>query len=364
VNLIIENHNIKPNIIDNMNNLACPVCGQPSDSKIEGKCKDCFLESIILASIPLVVHTVVCPLCGAFKKSGSWVESNDEIEEIINNTIKKELKILPDSDDVQVSIEFTHTNPSIYQANIKVTGNIKGLKAHAELNSEIRVIKETCDACSRLSGGYYESIIQIRAEGRFPDEDEVEKVLGLVYEVVERQKQKGDRLSFISKEEKLHEGTDVYIGSNGTARQICRLAGERFGCKFSESPTLSGKKNGKDIYRITYSLRLPRLMPGDIINIDGKTVLVRHSGKRTSGLYLDSGLEFADNTDRLKDSKKISSLKDAVPVVLLSIEHETVQVMHPKTFRPVTLKKPAYLSVKGGEEIKAVIIGDDIFILP
>ena len=360
----IENHNIKPNIIDNMNYPACPVCGQPSDFQIEGKCKDCFLQSIILASIPHVVHTVICPMCGAFKKSGSWVESNDEIEEIINNTINKELKILPGSEDIQVSIEFTNTNPSIYQAQIKVTGNIKGVKAHAELNSEIRLIKQTCDTCSRLSGGYYESIIQIRAEGRFPDEDEVEKVLELVYEVVERQKQKGDRLAFISKEEKLHEGTDVYIGSNSTARQICRIAGERFGCKYSESPTLSGKKDGKDIYRITYSLRLPKLMPGDIINIDGKTVLVRHSGKRTSGLYLESGLEFADNTDRLKDSRKIGTIKDAEPVVLLSTDDDTVQVMHPRTFRPLTLKRPAYLMVKGGEEIKAVIVGNDIFILP
>lgn len=362
--LIIESHNIKPSIIDNMNELACPVCGQLSDYKIEGKCKDCFLQSIILASIPRVVHTTICPMCGAFKKSGSWVESNDEIEEIINNTINKELKFLPDSEDIQVSIEFADINPLLYQAHIKVDGNIKGVKAHTELNSEIRVIKETCDACSRLSGGYYESIIQIRAEGRFPDEDEVEKVLELVYEVVERQKLKGDRLSFISKEEQLHEGTDVYIGSNSTAKQICRMAGERFGCKYSESPTLSGKKDGKDLYRITYSLRLPRLMPGDIINIDGKTVLVRHSGKRTSGLFLDSGMEFVDNTDRLKDSKKISSIKYAVPVVLLSIENDTVQVMHPKTFRPVTLKKPAYLSVKGGEEIRGVIIGDDIFTLP
>jgi len=347
-----------------MNYLACPVCGQPSDTQIEGKCKDCFLQSINFASIPLVVHTIVCPMCGAFKKSGSWVESNDEIEEIINNTINKELKILPGSEDILVSIEFTDTNPSIYLAHIKVTGNIKGVKAHAELDSEIRVVKETCDACSRLSGGYYESIIQIRAEGRFPDEDEVVKVLELVYEIVERQKLKGDRLSFISKEEKLHEGTDVYVGSNSTAKQICRIAGERFGSTFSESPTLSGKKDGKEIYRITYSLRLPRLKPGDIINVEGKTVLVRHSGKRTSGLYLDSGLEFADNTDRLKNSKNVSSIKDAEPVVLLSIENDTVQVMHPKTFRPVTLKKPAYLSVEGGEEIRAVIIGDDIFILP
>jgi nonsense-mediated mRNA decay protein 3 len=347
-----------------MTYLPCPVCGIPSKNQINGRCRDCFLKTITLAQIPHVIHGVICPMCGSVKKGARWIEDDNGIEEKIKDVIEQALNYHQDARDIQVSIKLTSSNPSISRGHIQVTAAIEGIKAQTALETEVRVSRETCDICSRKAGGYYEAVIQIRAEGRFPDEEEQTQVLELMEEIVDRQHHRGDRMAFISDIEILHEGTDVYIGSNATARQICRSAAERFGSKYSESPTLVGRRDGQDIYRVTYSLRLPRFIPGDIINVGGCAVLIRTSGKRTSGLYLESGLEFSENTERLKDPEKIGDVNDAISAVLISVEKDTVQVLHPVTFRPVTIKKPAHLSNSGGKEIRIVIFNDNMFILP
>jgi nonsense-mediated mRNA decay protein 3 len=347
-----------------MKNLTCPVCGRPTENLVDGRCRDCFLKTFTLARIPHLVRIIICPSCGAVKKGGRWELNTAELEDVIQEGIKAALKLDPDSGDVNISIDLTSSDPSIYHAGIVVGAIVKGFRTNIALRTEIRISRETCGTCSRISGGYYEAVIQIRAEGRFPDGGEQLQLVELIEEVIDRQYRKGYRLAFITKVEELPEGTDVYIGSNSSARQVCKLAAERFGCSYSESPSLAGKKDGKDIYRITYSLRLPRFVPGDIINTGGDAVLIRHSGKRTTGLLLGSGLEFSENTDRLKNAVKIADVEDAVSAVLVSVEDDIVQVMHPTTFRPLTLKKPAHLSGRGGDDIRIVVIGDEIFILP
>ena len=352
------------NMINTMNNVPCPVCGRPTEQQIDGRCRDCFLKTVTLAHIPLVVRTTFCSMCGAVKRGKHWEYQKFEVDDLIQGVIEQALKIDSQATDISTSIALSNSNPVIYRAHITVTGEIKGVKAESQLNTEVRITKETCDACSRMAGGYYEAVVQIRAEGRFPDENEQQQMVELVDEVVERQYQRGDRFSFITSAQELPEGTDIYLGSNSCARQACRLAVERFGCKYSESPTLSGKKDGKDIYRITYSLRLPRLVPGDIIRVGEDFVLVNRSAKMTTGLYLESGLEFSEHTDRLKDAKKVADVDEAENAIVVSVEQDTVQVMHPSTFKQVTIKKPAHFTGTGGEEVKVILTEDSIFILP
>ncbi|MCL7413873.1 MAG: NMD3-related protein [ANME-2 cluster archaeon] len=347
-----------------MNDMLCPVCGRSTDNQIDGRCRDCFLKTITLASIPLVVRTIICPVCADVKKGKRWDKLDKDFEELIHDVIVQALKINPQAHDVSTSITLTTTNPAIYRAQITVTADVKGVKAESQLVTEVRISKETCDACSRMAGGYYEAVIQIRAERRFPDKDEQQQMLELVGEVVERQYLRGDKLSFITNIQELPEGTDVYLGSNNTARQAVRTAVERFGCRYSESPSLAGKKDGKDIYRITYSLRLPRLVPGDIIRVGEDMVLVRRSGKMTTGINLESGLEFSEHTDNLKDSHKVSGVEEAGNAVVVSMEQDTVQVMHPSSFKQVTIKKPAHFTGTAGEDVRVILIEDRIFILP
>jgi nonsense-mediated mRNA decay protein 3 len=347
-----------------MKKLTCPVCGRLADHEINGLCSDCFLKTVTLASIPHVIHTTICSVCGAVKSGHRWFDTGTTIDELIKADIIKALKISQLAENTGISIRLTSSDPFIYHADIRINANIKGINTGSNLETEVRIIRETCTICSRIAGGYYEAIIQIRADGRFADKEEQARVLDLAYEIVEHQYRTGNRMAFITKINELPEGTDIYIGSTSTARQICKIAGERFGSRYSDSPTLAGRKDGEDIYRVTYSLRLPRFISGDIIRVSSDVVLIRSSGKRTSGIYLRSGQEFLENTNRLKSAKKIADIKNAVSTVLISVEGDTVQVMHPETYRPVTIIKPAYVSGTGGEEVCIIAQGEDIFILP
>lgn len=347
-----------------MKDLLCPLCGRLIDHHINGLCKDCFLKNITIASVPQVIHTIICTECGAVKKGRRWEMNDTEMEEMIKEQIISSVKINPIIKDYGISVRLASRDPFIFNGKIVVNSLIEGTKIDIELETQVRVKKETCIICSRRAGGYYEAIVQIRAHGRFPDEDEQDQVLDMIYNIIDRQYNSGNGMSFITKIEKLHEGTDVYLGSNSIARQICRTASDRFGSNFAESFTLAGRKDGENIYRITYSLRLPRFVSGDIIRFLDEIILIRHSGKRTSGLNLGTGYEFAEHTNKLKDADKVSDIGSAVSTVLISIEDDIIQVMHPQTFQSITLQKPAYLSGTGGEEIKTVVIGDSLVILP
>ncbi|MCD6387722.1 MAG: hypothetical protein J7L30_05325, partial [Methanophagales archaeon] len=62
---------------------------------------------------------------------------------------------------------------------------------------------------------------------------------------------------FITKEKKVRGGIDFYVSSSAYARRISREIVRRLGGSFSESPKLYGIKNGKRIYRVSFSVRLP-----------------------------------------------------------------------------------------------------------
>ncbi|HXQ94856.1 MAG TPA: NMD3-related protein, partial [Thermoplasmata archaeon] len=57
--------------------------------------------------------------------------------------------------------------------------------------------------------------------------------------------------------EPLPEGWDYYLLNTLAARSVARFAKSRLGAELKESATLWGRKNGKDVYRVTFCLRIP-----------------------------------------------------------------------------------------------------------
>ncbi|MCO5381074.1 MAG: NMD3-related protein [Methanosarcina barkeri] len=79
---------------------------------------------------------------------------------------------------------------------------------------------------------------------------------------------------------------DLYMGSMNASRQVCRLITSELGGSFSESPTLVGMKDGKNLYRITFAIRLPEFRPGDVIRFREKVIQIKSSGKKSMGFLL------------------------------------------------------------------------------
>jgi NMD protein affecting ribosome stability and mRNA decay len=64
-------------------------------------------------------------------------------------------------------------------------------------------------------------------------------------------------------EEELPEGWDFYLVDTPTARDVARVARQRLGARLSESATLHGRRRGRDVYRVTFCLRVPDETPAE-----------------------------------------------------------------------------------------------------
>ncbi len=345
--------------------LFCPRCGKETEQ--EGLCQACFLEKYVVFEVPRVVEAVICAKCPSYKVGELWVSTKLKTsEELAKKAASKSIRLLlnihKDVREPGVSIVSDLVNPNILKARVSVEGAIEGRPVRTEAEVEVRVRKETCDVCSRIAGGYYEAIVQIRARDRLPSIKEVERCLKLADDVIVKAEKAGDRLAFVSDVIELPEGTDIYVGSTPCGRQISRAIVDDMGGTIIESPKLVGAKEGKGLYRVTFAVRLPSIVPGDIVKMHGSLVLVEKVGRRISGVDLASGYSTSVQAD--EEPGKVSGASEAMSTVLVSEEANSVQILDPVTYVPITIKKPAFLNKKPGEDVRAIKTRDGVFLLP
>ncbi|KCZ73369.1 NMD protein affecting ribosome stability and mRNA decay [Candidatus Methanoperedens nitroreducens] len=346
-----------------MTGIFCPKCGRDVDILYGKVCRQCFIGGKKLLECPAVIHLRICPTCGSVFKRGKWSSGEDEVETILDS-VKDNLKINRDATDLELTLTPNKLDYSRYKVHIEAKARIEGVEIDASQDTEIRISWETCDVCSRIAGGYFEGIIQIRADKRFPAQEEQKECIMIAEDVAARAQERGDRLAFIAKTAELREGIDIYVGLIKLGRQICRAIIDRFGGRFTESPKLVGQKDGEDLYRITFALRLPEFVGGDIINVDDTVIEVHSSGKYVSGIDLDTGKRFIEKYDSLANVKKLGRMQDAVSAVLVADEKRIIQVLDPDTYETVTVKRPEFLSAKPGDEIKIIKTAKGIYVLP
>ncbi|MDO8726190.1 MAG: 60S ribosomal export protein NMD3 [Candidatus Methanoperedens sp.] len=341
----------------------CPKCGKDADVFYDNVCYQCFIGNKKLLGSPQIVYGRICPTCGSVFKKGKWQIGGKE-EDTVNSFVKENLEINKDANSVELVLTPKQLDYSRYRVHVDAKGEIKGAPIEAVFDTEVRISWETCDTCSRIAGGYFEGIVQIRADKRLPTHEELKRCVTIAEGVAARSLAKGDKLAFIARTEELPEGIDIYVGLIKLGRQICRAVMDTFGGKITESPKLVGQKNGVDLYRITYALRLPEFVRGDIISVDGIVIEVQGCGKHVSGIDLETGKRFMENFHDLMDVKKISRRDDAMSAVLVADEGKTIQVLDPHTYETITVKRPDFLSVEPGNEIKIVKTEKGIFVLP
>ncbi|WP_091934100.1 60S ribosomal export protein NMD3 [Methanolobus profundi] len=336
-----------------MNSTICPKCGNGTPRLFQGRCKSCFLENFTLAEIAPVLHAKICSTCGARNIRNRWVNEGN-LESIIIQTAEDALLVHEMAGDIEIYIEPRAQTPYIYKVHIEVDAMVLDEIFHQSLDTEIRVVRESCDMCSRISGGYFEAIMQIRASKRIPSQEEMAECITIANGVLERLRNKGDRLAFISSSLDIKEGVDLYVGSSNAARHICREINSQLGGTFTESASLQGRKEGKNVYRITFSLRLPEFMPHDIIEHKGRVIEIRKFGKSVTGTDVETGARFTGTFDELDGATLLANRKDLGTTMLVAIENDDLLVLDPDTYETVTIRKPVMFNAEAGTEIPVV----------
>ena len=131
----------------------------------------------------------------------------------------------------------------------------------------------------------------------------------------------------------------------GIAQHVVR----ELGGTVSEAPALvTEDAEGEEVYRVTFTVRLPPFTPGDVIALDDgdSPVLVTSARGNLKGRRLATGDRYeADVEDGIApDARKIADRGDAEPTTLVAVEDaHAVQVLDPDTYESTTVPRPDYL---------------------
>ena len=323
----------------------CPLCGKEVEMEemISGMCAECYIKKEKIIEPPRDSKITICPRCGSLYEGG-WKKSKS-IESAAVAFISSKILISNEIDDVELNLSPERLNSKRVLVHGCLKGKVKGEVIEKKMDILVHVAYNICDRCSRISGRYYESIVQIRAYERNPTKLEIEEIEKIANEIVNNGYDRGDEKSFITDIKEFEKGLDLYLGSKKIAKQICRSVRSRYGGDLVDSAKLVGEKDGKKNYRVTHSLRLPKFLRGDIISYEGNIVQIRTIGTKIMGRNLSNGktIMLASHKDKLKWIKKVGSIKEAAETDLITVVGKEIQVLDPETDEVVTISKPYFI---------------------
>jgi nonsense-mediated mRNA decay protein 3 len=330
--------------------MFCVECGK--EGKLyRGLCGECFLAKNVFISFPDQIDVEICSQCGFRKKKKGWILTEDQnlMEEIVMECAISN----NDVTDFDVHITPKSENETSIILGVITHANVLGLKAPEEHETKIRFKKSICEECSKQQGGYWEVKVQFRGSERGLTEEDLEKALEIVDFMV-GEKEKKDRGAFITKIEKMHSGLDFFLGSKNLGKAISKKLVSEFGGELKGSHKLVGRKDGKDVHRTTYSVRIPNYRIGDFVLFQGKVFMVlKVSTEKAFLRTLDTGENIFFSHKELKESKIVGGSEIVYDMVVVSQSEKEIQVLDPENLKTIDLIKPKYFNVKG-ESVKVI----------
>ncbi|RQD84486.1 MAG: NMD protein affecting ribosome stability and mRNA decay [Methanocalculus sp. MSAO_Arc2] len=332
----------------------CPRCGEPSD---EGLCGNCRLHETEWVSISDRVTAILCPTCGSRKVGSSWSDCTEDWDSLGRSLVLEGTRLHPDLRHPVFRIEFLHLTINRSQADVTISGECFGIPVESRHQVMIAWGKEQCDRCCRISGSYYEGIIQVRGEGRLPTSREIRKSAEIAYQAEDTAQQGGDRLSFVSSVETSKDGVDIIVSSVAIGQTIVHDISSYFNTKSTSHPKLVGEKDGKKLYRVTWLVRLPRIVRGDVVEIAGHYYQVIGSDSktiRTVDLHTRAQRSFRD----IETIRIVGNIHDSEEAIVTHREGDALGILDPKTQIPQLVLAPDGCSTGAGGSVAVVRDGE------
>jgi nonsense-mediated mRNA decay protein 3 len=277
------------------------------------------------------VRCIQCPSCGALKQGNTWTDVNRERSEISYDLARSAVHIHPDVKKRGIDIRIDDLSTNRSRATIAIKGMLYNEPVVTTCETEIAWQKEQCDRCNRISGNYYEGVVQVRAHDRIPSPYEVQMAAGIAHDVEESLQTGGERLSFISDVNEIRDGLDIIVGSQHIGILIARKITAELGGRFSTHPKLIGERNGQQLFRITYSVRLPKYQKRDVIRFRGRYGEVIQVDPRNMRVF-----DFSEGTIKVvkegEVEKLVGSARNAEDAMVAFSSGDTIGVIDPVTF--------------------------------
>jgi nonsense-mediated mRNA decay protein 3 len=344
----------------NIQDCFCPKCGKPSEN--DGLCNHCRIGNTPWFECDRRVKSIQCPSCGALKQVNTWTDTHRERAGLASELAKAAVRFHPDvrKPSMVVKVEDNTLNRST--ATIDLKGWLYNTPVEGRCSVELIWHKEQCDRCNRISGSYYEGIVQVRADGRLPSTFELQMSAGIAQQVEDSLQAGGERLSFIVDTNETREGLDITVGSQHIGTLISQGIIAQLGGRFTTHPKLVGEKNGRQLYRITYSVRLPRFQKQDVVLSHGRYFeVVRVESNHLKVLDLTEGIPRAV---READVERLAgNLRDAESALVAFADASTMGILDPETCQTKELRKLKWLDVKAGQHVLVLRDGDHLVVV-
>ncbi len=229
---------------------------------------------------------------------------------------------------------------------VSISGFLEGQPITEQHPLTIRIKRNTCDVCSREAGGYYEAIIQIRAEKRTFPKSELKILRSTVESLVTQLQKSGKRGLYITDFDENRQGLDFFLSEKATAFSIAKKIQEQFGGEFKQSASTAGMKDSKQVFRMTYLVRIPAYRKGDFFVCDHSFFLIvsLHENK-VRAIDLSSWTEKVIAGKDIQPSKIFGGVELVRDMIVVSQSKKDIQLMDPKTYSTVEIQKPKMVSI-------------------
>lgn len=346
--------------------MFCIECGSEDKQMVGEICIDCFLKDFQMIEIPKNINVEICSHCNSRLEEGKWSESYLPEDEIIYRALERNIKISDLVENEEINLEIDQIKGTIASCYVEVIGDVHGTQIEETHDTEVKIRKTVCPTCSKVQSGYYESVVQFRADKREIKSEEYAKADEIVERTLIKQS-KSDKLAYCPQIAKLKEGYDYYIGSFKSGKKVAENLKEEFGGTIKESPRLisEDKSTGKGLYRIWISVRIPEFEVEDFVKFEDKIIQVTNIGKNSVvGTDISTGKKHNIPMKSLDEIELVKKYDEVETTTIISKSPSIIQILDPADYSAVDLEmKEEFSSYNIGDEIKLIKINDYIYLL-
>ncbi|MFO8110857.1 MAG: NMD3-related protein [Thermoplasmata archaeon] len=320
--------------------MFCVECGKEPNELYEGLCEECYLKDADVA-VPFSLDIEICTSCGAVKDGHRWIERPD-MNSIMLQRIDESIEPSHIVDAYSFLADFTEEDQRNIHVDLEVELISNGLTKRTNKETKIRFKNGQCTICSRIHGHYYEAIIQVRPTKKSMTEEQKQVVREVIDKEV-RVKRGDERSIFITSTEEKHGGLDFYMSDNGVSKKLSKRLAEIFGGEVTTSSKLAGRDDGKNIYKVTYSVRIPPYERGDFVYLVDKIYRIKEIRTSSGHLTLremSSGKTVTLDKRDAEDIKMIGDEDIIREAVIVSEEEHEIKILDPDDYNTKTLVKP------------------------
>lgn len=346
--------------------MFCPECGSTDKEMVGDICIDCFLKEFKMMELPKRIEVQICSHCNSKLEEGKWSDEFIPEEEIIYRALERNIKIADEVENEIVNLEIDQIKGTIAGCYVEIVGDVHGAQIEETHETEVKILKTVCPTCSKIQSGYYESVIQFRADNREIKPEEY----NLADEIVERtltKQSKRDKLAYCPQIAKLKEGYDYYIGSFKSGKKVAEALTEEFGGVIKESPRLisEDKSTGKGLYRIWISVRIPEFEIEDFVRYEDKIIRINSIGKNSVvGVDIQTGKKHNIPMKNMENIELVKKSSDIETTTIISKSPSIIQILDPSDYSAVDLEmKDEFATYNIGDEIKLIKIDNYIYLI-